>query len=216
MRTRVKSGSRAFTLTESLLIVLVLALVVIVLLPALMSPSTAARRVQCANQLKQVDVAFQVWSGDHGHRFPMQVDAAKGGTLETVSSAAVFPHFQVLANDILHWSLLTCPMDKSRVGLAVKDPTLRDNRISYFVGVDANQTKPGMLLVGDRNLTLDGTPLEHGLVMLATNRVVGWTQGIHRSCGNIAVVDGSVAQVSESGLCQLLRRSAATNRLAIP
>ncbi|MHB1308190.1 MAG: H-X9-DG-CTERM domain-containing protein [Limisphaerales bacterium] len=82
--------------------------------------------------------------------------------------------------------------------------------------MDARETEPQMVLSGDRNLALAGKSLGPGLVSLATNSVVGWTQEIHPDGGNICLADGSVQLVTEARLRDQLRQGGSTNRVAIP
>jgi len=99
---------------------------------------------------------------------------------------------------------------------------------SYFVGATADETYPAMLLSGDRNIQADTTtpsptPNQFGYSIEATtpaaalgygyafgtnstfngaNETVnlGWTQKMHQGGGNTGLADGSVQQVTSSGL----------------
>jgi prepilin-type processing-associated H-X9-DG protein len=73
---------------------------------------------------------------------------------------------------------------------------------------------PQMLLLGDRNLTLDGIPAKPGFVTITTN-VVGWTSEVHNNLGNIGLADGSVMQLSTAKLQQMVQGTM-TNRLVVP
>ena len=94
-------------------------------------------------------------------------------------------------------------------------PDFNNQRVSYFVGVQALESNPNMFLAGDRNIT-NGLPLKSGLLRVDTNRVAGWTDKIHHGAGNIAVTDGSVQQWTSSGLNSAVRASGDTNWLVFP
>ena len=92
-----------------------------------------------------------------------------------------------------------------------------DFNLSYFVGVDADQTYPTMPLSGDRNLAANGVPLRHGLHALSASDLLNWVKPRHNGGGNICFADGSVQGLGASAVKNLLAGSgAATNRLAVP
>jgi prepilin-type processing-associated H-X9-DG protein len=114
--------------------------------------------------------------------------------------------------------VLACPKDKAKQ-TAVSFGSLRDTNVSYFVGTDAQDTWPQMLLSGDRNLALNGQPLKPGLFVLSTNNTqLSWTKAIHNSCGNIGFADGSVRLLDSKALSHAAQNQGFpdTNRLAIP
>jgi len=62
--------SRAFTLTELLVVIATLAVLAVLLVPALAGTKTDTLRLQCQNNLKQLQVGFQLFAHDHGDMFP--------------------------------------------------------------------------------------------------------------------------------------------------
>jgi len=83
-------------------------------LPARDGRPAYAPRINCANNLKQVGLAFRTWAIDNDGRFPMQVSVTNGGTMELVSSGLVFPHFQVMSNELSTPKILFCRADTQR------------------------------------------------------------------------------------------------------
>jgi hypothetical protein len=137
--------------------------------------------------------------------------------MELVESGIVQAHFRVLSNELMNPKVLICPADSKRTAAANFGPDLTDSKISYFLGVDTDDTKPAAFLAGDRNVTIGGVPMRHGLVTLETNSPVGWSSQIHLNQGNILFGDNSVQAADTRLLRDLLRQTgAATNRLAIP
>jgi prepilin-type processing-associated H-X9-DG protein len=61
---------QAFTLTELLVVVGTLAVLALLLVPALAGTKTDTWRLQCQNNLKQLQVGFQLFAQDHNDMFP--------------------------------------------------------------------------------------------------------------------------------------------------
>ena len=182
---------------------------------ALQQAHRRAQRFQCANNLKAIGILFKTWALERTNDFPMHISAEKGGTRVPPGAGPAFVHFQVLSNALGSPEVLICPADQRRS--AAKDLAhLSNTNLSYFVGLDVRQDSPQMLMAGDRNVA-NGTPLPpNRILVLETNTQAGWTLELHNCQGNILLVDGSVQQVTSSGLRRLLSASGATNRLAMP
>jgi type II secretory pathway pseudopilin PulG len=210
------SAKRGFTLVALLVILAVLAILAAMLLPALASAHNKARRINCVNNLKQCGLAFRIWEGDNGDKYPMDVSTDKGGTMEYTDGANTFQHFQVMSNELSTPKILICPQDTR---IAAEDfVQLKNQNVSYFVDLDANEENPQRFLTGDRNLTADNAP-ENGILKLVPGQSVSWTETMHVNSGNIALTDGSVQTLSNSGLRDALQNSGApTNiwRISLP
>ena len=194
-----------FTIVEGLVCVAALAVLAALLLPALTKPRGAGR-IPCVYNLKQVGLAFRMWANDHGEKFPWDVAADSpngGGTKEFAASGDVWRHFQVISNELNTPRILVCPHDKERTRVA-DFAALKNDHISYFIGLSADETKPQTILSGDRNLTAGGKLLQ-GTISLSINAVLGWTSFHHIDSGNIALADGSAHQTTPESVNKQLQ-----------
>src|ERR1051325_2753417 len=218
---RTPHGGRidGFTLFEAVILTVIVAVLIALFCPPLVRPQgcrASASRINCTSNLKQVGLGFWEWAQDHNNKFPMQLGATNGGTMEWIGPAKVFPHFLVLSNELNTPKVLVCPADKPRVAAVSFQTNFTDAHISYFVGVDATPAFPQMFLDGDWNIT-NRLGFRSGLAAWATNEVVGWTHELHGLQGNVGLADGSVQGFSRSRMREALQWTGlATNRLGMP
>jgi prepilin-type N-terminal cleavage/methylation domain-containing protein len=141
--------------------------------------------------------------------------SASAGTTGHPGADNPFLHFSWISNQLGSAKVLACPSDrKRRVASSwgfedggLLNPSYQNNSISYFVGTDAALNVPyeqsqQHILVGDHNLRVDvpgGLNCPSGIADAAginlpipAGTAVGWTNGIHRRVGNLALVDTSV------------------------
>ncbi len=205
---------QGFTLVGLIIIVAVLAILAAMLLPALASAKRKSKRINCVNNLKQDGLAFRLWEGDNGDKYPMAVSTNKNGTMEYAEDGNAFRHFQVMSNELSTPKILVCPADNRTA--AASFARLKNQNVSYFVSLDATEVRPPMLLTGDRNVTNGMAPVR-SVLELRPGIPAGWTEAMHNGQGNVGLSDGSVQQVSIPGLQQMLKNTDdSTNRVALP
>jgi prepilin-type processing-associated H-X9-DG protein len=206
----------AFTLTEFMVVAALLAVLVVFLLPRLYRPPRSPR-LNCVNNLKMIGLSFRLWALDNGDKFPMQVSVTNGGTMELAGRGDVYPHFLVMSNELNTPKVLLCLADRKRQAAASFAAGLANSNLSYFVGLDAEESSPQMLLSGDDCLAVGGKPVKPGLLLLSTNAATAWTKSRHNRQGNVGLADGSVMALDTPGLQRaLVHAGIATNRLAMP
>jgi prepilin-type N-terminal cleavage/methylation domain-containing protein len=227
---RTTRGDKGFTLTELLVVICVVAVMVALILPMLAAAKRGGGPNHCVNYLKQIGLAFQIWEGDNGSKFPMQVSVTNGGAMELALTGDIAGIFRTMSNELSTPKFLTCSQDTKRIAATDFAGGLSDANISYFVGLDAEDKYPQMIISGDDNLEVNGVRVRPGIFNLWTNAPVEWTpderhgrdqqwhiRKPHWRVGNIGLVDGSVLTTTVLTFqSALVNTGTATNRLVIP
>ena len=217
MKTKsTRSNHAAVTLVEVLVVVATLALLVAIIVPALKPAKASVSPFHCVNFLQQVGLGFRMWANDNREKFPWHVSTNEGGTMELVGTGEAWRHFVAASNELNSPKILRCPTDMSRTRASTWS-NFGNQNLSYFVGLEADETKPNTILSGDRNLMTNGVALKPGLVVLSTNSVPGYTTELHNGAGNFALGDGSAQQVNPAALArQFIAGGTNVIRLLIP
>ena len=186
-----------FGALDVLIVVATLALLAVVALFGIPQRSHVSHsRITCINNLKQMGLAARMWAGDNGGVFPWTVSVSSNGVREPVLSGNLADGIYLsMSNECGTPKILWCPYDLKRT----KEPVwanLKNRNISYFIGLDADETKPQTILSGDRNLS-GGVFTSNRIMEVRATNVLVWGADIHRRCGNIGMGDGSAQQVTD-------------------
>jgi prepilin-type N-terminal cleavage/methylation domain-containing protein len=152
---------------------------------------------------------------------------ASAGTVGHPQADNPWLHFSWISNQLATAKVLICPSDRRRrmaytwgtEDLGLLNVNYLNKSISYFVGTDAALNVPydqsqQHILVGDHNMRVhvnSGLNCPSGIgnaaginLPLPAATTVGWTNGVHRSIGNVALVDTSVHAESRSSLLKTI------------
>lgn len=178
-----------FTFTELLVVIAIVVFVGVCCCAYFGREKAKSRSVCCNCNLKQVGLAFRMWSDDNG-AYPMLFRTNNFDGPSFANQQKMHVYFQVMSNELSTPTILVCPSDNRLP--ATNFLAFSNDNLSYFVGLDAAETKPQMFLAGDRNLTTNGVQVQTGLAVIKESDLIGWTQERHRGQGNVALADGSV------------------------
>jgi prepilin-type N-terminal cleavage/methylation domain-containing protein/prepilin-type processing-associated H-X9-DG protein len=120
-RTSLAGGcpDHGFTLLELLVVLGAVAMLALVLVPALAGTKIDTWRLQCQNNLKQLQVGFQLFARDHNDMFPPAGDQGSSG--RQLAWDAYLHHYFGDTNSDASWSLgimLASPSPAAGVGIA--------------------------------------------------------------------------------------------------
>ena len=199
-----RSRSCAFTLIELLVVIAIIAILAALLLPALARAKAQARKVSCANNLKQFGAGFKAWANDHHSKYPWKVDKADGGGKpDGIIPSTANVQFSIVSNELAFTKILLCPAD-SRRDPAPDFTSIALTHLSYCLGSEADEQRPGNMLATDRNMTgfdFTGLPENINCFILAAGAVnAKWRRNVCHGAnmGLVVFTDGSVQQSNDS------------------
>jgi type II secretory pathway pseudopilin PulG len=240
MKRLSKQEAEGFTRVELAVVIVVFALLVALMFPAIRRADQKGKRILCVNNMMCVGTAYRLWAGDHGDLMPFQASITNGGWSELLAKSNAgqycWTNFAIMREELGESpKVVVCPADerKPAANFIVKGATndtgnaaFKDNTtVSFFVGVTASDVYPQSIQGGDRNLGPGVVPdPNYGYsptsgngndVVIPTNGAVSWSLKMHShgnpgSVGNIMLGDGSAQQLSSGSFMQNWLRNAGT------
>jgi hypothetical protein len=136
----------------------------------------------------------------------------EGGKPNGTDNARVQFQFSLASNELATPKILVCPSDKGRAP-ADNFVAFGATNVSYHIGNDADGGKPNSILSADRSMTgyeVSGQP-DNTVCYLASAGYFGknakWDPSLCHgaTAGNLALGDGSVHQLTDAGLVNVIR-----------
>jgi hypothetical protein len=202
---------RAFTRIELASVIAALSLLGALALPLLAATRADSDRAGCFNNLRIFGRATHVWAGDHPGTLPWLTSTVEGGTRQDGigNIPSVWTHFIALTNELPGPRVLACPSDPTVKAAAhwgntangLANTGLRNNAISYFLGLHGHPGLPRSVITGDRDFTVTTLPpntcsrgyANTARIFANEGAPLRWTNAVHGGdAGHLLFADGGV------------------------
>ena len=185
MRTQLRKETSAYSRLDLLVAIATIALIGMVGLSVLGSSAVRSDSAVCANNLRQIGRAFNMWASDHGGQNPWWVHYNEGGSfipfngppppggLLNVPGIGPVPaalrnnswlQMAYIGPELQNAALLVCPTDRTKFRAkefsnnstnGLFSPNFQNRGNSYLIGLHGISQYPSSMLSGDRSLKED-------------------------------------------------------------
>jgi hypothetical protein len=210
--------NHALTRVELLTVVVTVAMITMVASSAMARPHSVSRRSLCANNLRMISRAYQVWGSAQDEMRPWMVPYGAGTRGLDPRLDYSWLQFVQLSNELSTPKILACPEDAEvrparAFGFfspgALESFGYREQSVSYTAGLHSMLDTPSVWLGSDRNIRGDAKQyceiggVDSVSVSRTGDSALAWTNGaVHGEAGNLLLTDGSVEFTSTPTLRQ--------------
>ncbi len=185
-----------YTLVEVLTVCSIIAILAALAFPSMVQAVKNARRTKCANNLRQIGIAFASFAHDHNDRYPQQVPLAEGGSREQNLEAPVLNGQYILSplafiaasSAFQSAQIMVCPSTKMWVSSFAD---LRLTNLCYALNLQAEAGSSTSVLATDSHLLGDWQKLNQTTIDMGQSQVL-FANSRHDNKGNVVFGDSHV------------------------
>lgn len=222
-RSRRHCSCQAFNVIELLMVIAILTLLGFLIFGGKgANLKGQAMATKCASNLQAIGKAFGAYAASHDGRYPYE----HPDSLAYTNESQVWLHFQSLSHELGDAKLLNCPSDYPATARALDFQigsnagpqslsTLKNQAVSYFVGLDAGMN-PDIWLAGDARLEDTGRTRAGALLFVNDKSKIRWQSPVHDDRPNVLAVRNSRVYPGAKHLTSAPWPPNSSNRLLLP